>query len=150
MADEKHIQDDYKVEERVLLRSCVKKSISIVCYENLLNQNQFDFLKKSVDNNYVLPYQISDSALIDKIRQYEPNIYITDTFKKQISGRTLESTGKINIPYGYYMILRNSYEKRYPNLLEFINTETELNKIVEINDTIKFSKIVKIFNKKIS
>lgn len=136
------------ISHRKILRSCIKKSVNILCYENLLNQKQYEFLEKSASNNYILPYKIKKEAFNDKERQYKYNDRIDNIFLQQLYNKKITSTGETDEPYGYYSFLKKEYLTKYPDIIDFINTNSEINKIKIIDKNFRLSKIVNIFNKK--
>jgi hypothetical protein len=142
------INTKYNSEGLKILRSCLKKSINIMCYEKFLNIYKYDFLEKTPDNKYLLPYKIKPEAFEDKKKQYDNNDEIHVNFLKQIIGREIKITDSTEEPYGYYTYLKNTYLTKYPDIIDFINTNVELNKIKTITKDIRLSSIVKIFNKK--
>jgi len=144
---EYYLSDDNKKE----LRSCFKKTVNIICFENILNQHQYDFLEKDT-RGYMNPYRIKKEALPDKIRQYsnrEGND-LFHNFYKQITKPEEsihpETETYITEPYGRYQYLKKYYNETYTDLIKFITTNEELNKITEINNSFKFSTIVDILN----
>ena len=142
------IHNQNVVEGRKILRSCLKKSVNILCYENLLNQKQYEFLEKSASNNYILPYRIKKEAFNDKERQYKTNDQINNIFLQQLYNKKIVSTGETDEPHGYHIFLRKEYLTKYPDIIDFINTDIEINKIKIIDKKFRLSKIVYIFNKK--
>jgi len=139
------LNKDIKME----LRGCFKKSVSIICFENILNHHQYDFLEKSSEG-YKYPYLIKKDALEDKKRQYSTYDDLYENFYDQISdfGRPIDKKEYIDKPYGRYEYLKEYYNKTYVGLNEFIENNDELQKITEIDKSFKLSNIVKIFNKK--
>lgn len=131
------------------LRGCFKKSVSIICFENILNQHQYDFLEKSSEG-YTYPYKIKKEAMADKIRQYSTFKDLYQNFYEQISDskKSIDKKEYIDKPYGRYEHLKQYYNTTYDGLIEFIENNDELKKITEINEKLKLSNIVKIFNKK--
>jgi hypothetical protein len=133
-----------------LLRGCFKKSITIICYENLLNKNQYNFLEKSPSGKYKFPYRISVHALKDKKRQYNSFDDLYENFYEQISNseKPIYTFNETDIPYGRYEYLKIIYNNKYSDIIDFIINNEELKKIKIINESTKFSDIIKIFNKK--
>jgi len=133
------------------LRGCFKKGVAIICFENILNSNQYDFLQKGTGENsekYKFPYRIQQEALRDKIRQYSSSRKLYQNFHEQISdfGSPINSEEYTDKPYGLYEYLKNYYNTNYPELHSFITSNAELQKITEINNSLPLNEIVKIFN----
>ena len=134
------------------LRGCFKKGVAIICFENILNSNQYDFLQKGTEENsekYKFPYRIKKEALQDKIRQYSSSRKLYQNFHEQISdfGSPIDSEEYIGEPYGLYEYLKKYYNTNYPNLDNFIKSNAKLQKITEINNSFPLIDIVNIFNK---
>jgi hypothetical protein len=133
-----------------LLRGCFKKSITIICYENLLNKNQYNFLEKSPSGKYKFPYRISEDALKDKKRQYGSFDYLYKNFYLQLSDFTkpINTFTETDIPYGRYEYLKIIYNTKYSDIIDFITNNEELKEIKIINEFTKLSNIIQIINRK--
>ena len=134
----------YDLQENIkkLLRGCFKKSLSIICYENLLNKNQYNFLKKSDSGKYIFPYRISMEALNDKKRQYafSDNLYNNFYLQLSVFHEPIISSEETTKPYG-----RNEYlKKKYNNIINCIITNKKIKDIKLINKDTHLHDIIKL------